>query len=79
MVRWPTSPFPTRMNLKNVLLERITCNARQTGGRPCIRGLRVAVAHVSRRLAADVRGRAPHWKSSGRMVSLGKFAPSRLG
>jgi uncharacterized protein (DUF433 family) len=36
----------------NVLLERITLNPRQMGGRPCIRGLRVTVANVLRQLAA---------------------------
>lgn len=36
----------------NVLLERITINPRQMGGRPCIRGIRVTVANVLRQLAA---------------------------
>jgi uncharacterized protein (DUF433 family) len=34
------------------LLERITINPQQCGGRPCIRGLRIRVADVLELLAA---------------------------
>ena len=36
----------------NGLLERITLNPRQMGGRPSVPGLRVTVANVLRQLAA---------------------------
>ena len=36
----------------NELLNRITVNPRQMGGRPCIRGIRITVANILRLLAA---------------------------
>ena len=36
------------------LLERITTNVRQCGGRPCIRGMRIRVSDVLDLFAADL-------------------------
>ncbi len=36
------------------LLERITINPNQCGGRPCIRGMRIRVSDVLEMLAASV-------------------------
>lgn len=36
------------------LLERITFNPQQCGGRPCIRGMRIRVTDVLELLASDV-------------------------
>ena len=37
------------------LMERITVNPDQCGGRPCVRGLRIRVIHVLDLLAACLR------------------------
>jgi uncharacterized protein (DUF433 family) len=34
------------MSIMSTLLERITINPRQCGGRPCIRGMRIRVSDV---------------------------------
>jgi uncharacterized protein (DUF433 family) len=39
------------------LLDRITFNPLQCGGRPCIRGMRIRVSDVLEMLAADVSQR----------------------
>ena len=50
------------------LLERITVNPKQCGGRPCIRGMRIRVSDVLDLFAAglsaeEILGRlAPTWK-----------------
>ena len=38
----------------SVLLNRITINPRQCGGRPCIRGMRIRVSDVLDLFAADL-------------------------
>lgn len=38
------------------LLERITVNPRQCGGRPCIRGMRIRVSDVLDLFAAGLNG-----------------------
>ena len=45
------SPMTT---LQNNLLDRITFNPLQCGGRPCIRGMRIRVSDVLELLAAGV-------------------------
>jgi uncharacterized protein (DUF433 family) len=42
------------MNLMSTLLERITVNPRQCGGRPCIRGMRIRVSDVLDLFAAGL-------------------------
>ena len=41
------------MSAKRDLLERITVDPEQSGGRPCIRGMRIRVIDVLELLAAD--------------------------
>ncbi|MGL4608936.1 MAG: DUF433 domain-containing protein [Trueperaceae bacterium] len=40
--------------MNNSLLERITFNPKQCGGRPCIRGMRIRVSDILEMLAEDV-------------------------
>jgi uncharacterized protein (DUF433 family) len=42
------------MNLMSTLLERITVNPKQCGGRPCIRGMRIRVSDVLDLFAAGL-------------------------
>lgn len=42
------------MNQEQLLLERITFNPKQCGGRPCVRGMRIRVADVLALLANDL-------------------------
>ncbi len=45
----------TQPNLNQRLLDRITFNPNQCGGRPCIRGMRIRVNDVLEMLAAGAR------------------------
>ncbi len=40
--------------MNNSLLERITFNPRQCGGKPCIRGMRIRVSDILEMLAEGV-------------------------
>ena len=46
--------FPFKCNLMSNLLERITVNPKQCGGRPCIRGMRIRVSDVLDLLAVGL-------------------------
>jgi uncharacterized protein (DUF433 family) len=64
------------------LLERITVNPEQCGGRPCIRGMRIRVVHVLELLAAgltreQVLGELPDLEAEDITAAL-LFASRRL-
>jgi uncharacterized protein (DUF433 family) len=64
------------------LVERITVNPEQCGGRPCIRGMRIRVVDVLDLLAAglsqqQVLGELPDLEAEDISACL-KFASSRL-
>lgn len=64
------------------LVERITVNPAQCGGRPCIRGMRIRVVDVLDLLAAgltqqQVLGELPDLEAEDIAACL-KFASSRL-
>ncbi len=52
---WAGEPLPVHIRIggtMSTLLERITLNPEQCGGRPCIRGMRIRVSDVLGLLAA---------------------------
>ena len=46
MLYWWAMPGPSNHSQNHDLLQRITINPEQCGGRPCIRGMRVRVIDV---------------------------------
>jgi uncharacterized protein (DUF433 family) len=65
------------------LMERITVNPRQCGGRPCIRGMRIRVSDVLELLASGMTPRQivkehPDLEPEDIQACL-RFASSRLG
>ena len=48
-------PAPDREDIETVVMDRITFNPDQCGGRPCIRGMRIRVKDILAMLAAGMK------------------------
>lgn len=82
MLSDPRSFFDQKTSIMAELVERITVNPEQCGGRPCIRGMRIRVVDVLDLLAAglsqqQVLEELPDLEAEDISACL-RFASSRL-
>jgi uncharacterized protein (DUF433 family) len=82
LIQYPGGVPAWRVSIMTELVERITVNPEQCGGRPCIRGMRIRVVDVLDLLAAgltqqQVLEELPDLEAEDISACL-KFASSRL-